>query len=347
MTGIPPHAVEACLAGAVRERHGAAARLGPLRVMEDGHAGLTYGFDVLNAVGAVQCGYILKLGPPGVPRRGSTDIHRQARLLRSLYGAGLPVPDVPWASPDETPLGAPWIVMDRLPGRSFVIWEPHASFGASPERVPALWRQAAAVLARLHRLDWRAALADWEAPTTLETEIRRWDRLLAHAPDPAWQSAGRALSRRLSETRPQEGPVGLVHGDFQPGNVLYRDGVLTGIIDWDLAAIAPQGTDLGWLLMMGDRAAWHDGWKPQAPLAPTELVEAYREAGGPALQDLAWYQAFAQFRMGAIAGLNVKLHRDGRRHDPIWERFAPSVTTLFQRAGQLLGNTRASDRSPA
>ena len=40
--------------------------------------------------------------------------------------------------------------------------------------------------------------------------------------------------------------------------------------------------------------------------------------------------------MTAITGLNVKLHRDGRRHDPIWEKFAMAAPYMVRRAFSLL-----------
>ena len=83
-------------------------------------------------------------------------------------------------------------------------------------------------------------------------------------------------------------------------------------------------------------ARWAESWRPLAPSGKAELVQIYRDAGGTAVRHLEWYQAFAGFRMGAIACLNVKLHRNGRRPDPLWERFAPSISTLFARAQALL-----------
>lgn len=346
MTGIVPGALHAQLVALVRQTHGADAEVRDLGVMEDGHAGQTFGFEVVSAQGAPLGRYVIKLGPAGVVRRGSTDVYRQARLLRVLRAAGLPVPGIAWASPDEQPLGAPYIVMERLPGRTFVIWEPHGVFGRDPLAVRELWRQAAHALAGFHRLDWGKCLDGWEAPSSLADEIERWNTLLRHAPEPIWLEAGRGLAQALSATRPPERSVGLVHGDYQPGNVLYQDGCLVGVIDWDLAGIAPQGIDVGWLLMMSDANAWAEGWKPVAPISREQLLDAYRNGGGTALEDLDWYQAFAHFRMGAIACLNVKLHRNGRRRDALWERFAPSVPTLFARAGILLAADASSERSP-
>lgn len=329
----------------VRGVHGDRAEVRGLAVMEDGHAGLTFGFEVASPQGQTLGAYILKLGPAGVPRRGSTDVYRQAGLLRALHAAGLPVPRIAWASSEDEPLGAPYIVMERLPGRVFVIWEPHASFDLSTEAVRALWFPAIRALGAFHALDWTRALADWEQPYTLESELVRWNKLLRHAPEPQWLEAGQRVHAALAASKPGESPIGLVHGDYQPGNVLYENGRMHGVIDWDLAGIGAQGIDVGWMLMMIDQAAWAEGWKPIAPITRDEMLDTYRAGGGTALEDLGWFQAFAQFRLGAIACLNVKLNRDGRRPDLLWERFAPSISTLFARAEALLA-ARNEGKSP-
>jgi aminoglycoside phosphotransferase (APT) family kinase protein len=111
---------------------GAGARVIHFGVMEDGHAGLTFGFEVVDGGGAPLGSYVLKMAPIGVVRRGNTDVYRQAPLLRALKKTGLPVPEIPWASPDEDLLGTPFLVMERMPGRVFLVWEPHASFSREP-----------------------------------------------------------------------------------------------------------------------------------------------------------------------------------------------------------------------
>jgi aminoglycoside phosphotransferase (APT) family kinase protein len=41
-------------------------------------------------------------------------------------------------------------------------------------------------------------------------------------------------------------PDVLTHSDYWSGNVVWRDGVLTGIVDWSGAARGPRGFDVGW-----------------------------------------------------------------------------------------------------
>ncbi len=41
-------------------------------------------------------------------------------------------------------------------------------------------------------------------------------------------------------------PEVLTHSDYWSGNVVWRDGRLTGIVDWSGGALGPRGFDLGW-----------------------------------------------------------------------------------------------------
>jgi aminoglycoside phosphotransferase (APT) family kinase protein len=335
--------IAAKLSRFIESECGAGSRVANFGPMEDGHAGLTFGFDVIGGASERLGSYVIKLAPIGVARRGNTDVYRQAPLLRNLHKAGMPVPAVPWASPDEQELGTPFIIMERLPGRIFFVWEPHASFPRETAAVRALWLQAAQLLARLHRTEWQTVLADWERPRGLRDELGAWVPLLRHAETPALTDEGAELHRLLAARIPDEPPTGIVHGDFQPGNILYVAGKANAVIDWELTSIGAQGLDVGWLMMLTDERAWPATCRPVAPVSRADLLEAYRHAGGPALADTDWYQALAQFRLGAIACLNVKLHRSGRRSDRFWERMAPAIPVLFARGIELvLGASKPS-----
>ncbi len=122
----------------------------------------------------------------------------------ALEAVGMPVPAVPWASPDEDALGTPFIVMERMPGRVFLVWEPHSSFSRDPAQLREVWLQAARMLARLHTVDWQSTLPDWEKPRLLREELDLWTPLLRHAPDPKWLAAGTELNSLLAASMPDE-----------------------------------------------------------------------------------------------------------------------------------------------
>jgi len=147
----------------------------------------------------------------------------------------------------------------------------------------------------------------------------------------------------LASCRPDEAPVGLVHGDFQPGNILYANGRAGGLVDWELAAIGAQGLDLGWMLMMIDAEAWHPGWRPVAPISASDLIETYREAGGPAFLNMEWYQALAHYRLGSIAlpQCQASSHRKASGH--LVGTLRAPIPFLFARGIELAERATALD----
>lgn len=323
------------LARLVTERLGAEWTLAELSE-SDGHAGLTFLFRVTHPAGDSRR-YVLKLPPAGVARRGNTDVYRQAPLLRALQAAGLPVPGVPFAeASEETPFGLPYIVMDCLPGRTFFVWDPHPDYARTPEVAGPLWRQAVEVLPRIHRFDWRTRLDGWQAPEPLAEQVTRWRRIYQQAPEPGWAAQAEAVEALLLETLPQGSPIGLYHGDYQPGNILYADGRLTGVIDWEISGIGDVLLDIGWLMMAADQHNWVDAWRAVCPPPVEELRDLYEAGMGQSFAAISWYQAFAGFRLGSIGCLNVKLHRKGQRHDPIWESIGLCLSSMFERARELL-----------
>lgn len=338
-------AIEAGLASELeqflRSELGAQAQLRYLQ-SADGHAGLTFLFAVESEGATAE--YVLRLPPHGVRRKGNTDVYRQVPLLRALHRAGLPVPAVRWARADESWFDRPFLVMERLPGRSFLIWDPDPVLARNPTAVEALWAQAASLLADFHRLDWRTALHDWEAPRALTEEIAFWRPVYERAPERCWIDAAQRVETALMDSRPADPPIGLVHGDYQLGNILFDRGRATGLIDWELAHIGAQTLDLGWLMMMADPQMWHADYRASHPLSVHDLVARYVQAMGRPVAHARWYQALAAYRFGAIACLNVKLHRKGQREDPFWERIALSIPYLFGAADTILSEITGSDR---
>jgi aminoglycoside phosphotransferase (APT) family kinase protein len=83
-------------------------------------------------------------------------------------------------------------------------------------------------------------------------------------------------------------PEVLTHGDYWSGNVIWRDGALTGIVDWSGAARGPRGFDLGWcrldlFLLYDERIA-------------DVFLEAYEAATGETVDDVALWDGWALAR---------------------------------------------------
>lgn len=324
------------LAKFVARNFGETAQMENVEPMLGGHAGLTFGFDVFSAEGKQLGGYIIKLAPKGVRREGNTDVYRTAPLLNALHEQGLPVPSVPFASPDEDEFEVPYVVMEKLQGREFFIWGPDESFDLADDKVAPMWRDLAEVLPRVHKLDWQRKLPNWEVVRPLDTEITRWQSIYGKALEPEWITLADEARLRLQKTMPDAEPIGIVHGDYQPGNALYHDGKLTGIIDWELVRIGSVLQDIGWLMFCADKTFWTDNIKPCTPVSPDELADIYQRGMGRSFPAIKWYQALAAYQLGSIACLNVRLHRKKQRIDPMWEEFAQTVSRFYEQAIKLI-----------
>ncbi|MGH8005924.1 MAG: phosphotransferase family protein [Candidatus Binatia bacterium] len=318
--------------------YGESAVVSQVEVMP-GHAGLSFGFrvDYQEAGQSRLEALVTRMPPKGVRQSGNTDVLRQVPLLQALKRNGVPVPTVRWFGDDLRWFEVPYIMAERLPGRTFHVWDPDPSFDRSPQAVAALYRQAARALAQVHQLDWRKELAGWEAPRALDTEIRFWDPILAKAAEPQWVTQGQEVRDLLLRHQPANPPVGLFHGDFQGSNFLFDGNTLVALLDWEISGIGGQLLDLGWLIVFTDPASWSSthGPIPSAPPAE-ELIAVYEESMQRAVPDIAWYRALAGYRFGSISGFNVMLHRTGKRIDPEWELIGPSTSVLFARAKEML-----------
>ena len=178
--------------------------------------------------------------------------------------------------------------------------------------------QAVDALAGVHLLDWRSELAGWEAPRLLADEIAFWDPILAKAAEPEWVPMGERTRDLLLAHLPLGPDVGVFHGDFQTNNMLFDDGRLVAVLDWEISGIGAQLLDLGWLLMMNDPESWADG----APLWRRAAVRRARRPlrGGSGrlvrLDEVAWFRALAGYRFGVISlpQRDAAPHRQAPRH---------------------------------
>jgi len=324
-----------------RAHYGGEATVRRTQVMP-GHAGLSFGFTVVYEKEGNPCedSLVLRLPPKGVRQSGNTDVLRQAPLLQALRRNAVPVPAVRWFGDDLQWFEVPYLMVEWMQGRTFRVWDPEVSFDRSPRAVADLYEQAVLALARVHLLDWRNELADWESPRSIEEEIRHWDRILARAAEPEWVSLGEEVRAMLLERQPSTPPVGLFHGDYQGSNLLFHKKEreeLVALLDWEISGIGAQLMDLGWLLVFIDPMSWSPEYGPVASVPPAEpLVALYEAEMSRKVEDIAWYRAMAGYRFGVITGFNVMLHRRGKRHDPEWELLTLSVPALFGRAKEML-----------
>lgn len=153
-------------------------------------------------------------------------IEQEVRALRVLERSAAVTPE-PIVS-DEAAVHAdvPALVMSCLPGR--VDW--------APSNLESWLRRLAEALLLIHTTPWRADDGirafrpykpdRWEPPPWLR-DRSIWDRAVA-----------------VFEAPPADDAQVFINRDYHPGNVLFRRGKVTGVVDWQAAAIGPPSVDV-------------------------------------------------------------------------------------------------------
>lgn len=152
-------------------------------------------------------------GPPWKPHNPEL-ARREHDLLGWLHARGLPVP---------RPLllaGPAHYVMERVQG------------SVDPPHLEDALEQMAETLARLHALPLEEA-----PPLPAREDPIAW--LLEHLPEDQ-----RELRAALARAPAREARRTLVHGDFWPGNLLWRDGALVAVLDWEDVAVGDPLSDV-------------------------------------------------------------------------------------------------------
>jgi aminoglycoside phosphotransferase (APT) family kinase protein len=234
---------------------------------------------------------------------------REAEVLRSLAGSGVPVPAVHGADADH-------VLMDLLPGT--------VDLDLSTDVGRSVMIEYCHTLAALHRLDPppgplpRPASATDHALLDLAAHRRSY---LGCPPHPVAEQVFDWLSSHAptSATR-----TSLLHGDAGPGNFLHNDGRLTGLIDWEMAHVGDPMDDLAWLwfritvLGAGDETGLHHAYR------------AYAEASGDPLDhDRIDYYCLAVLARCLVATLVRRRNNPGHTSEPV-DRMTRLVTRALE-----------------
>lgn len=172
-------------------------------------------------------------------QHGAADLARnpniaadEFRLLRLLRAAGLLVATPEYLDQSGEIFATPVVVVGYIEGELLLRLDD------SPTLVP----QLAAQLAHIHRVD-----CSLDALSFLPTQNDLWAAKLATRPAQLDNSLGEGRIRdTLEHAWPlaQQNPSCLLHGDYWPGNVLWREGHIVGVIDWEDAATGDPLADL-------------------------------------------------------------------------------------------------------
>ncbi|NPT39204.1 phosphotransferase family protein [Paraburkholderia xenovorans] len=232
----------------------------------------------------------------GADRQIETDVAQEFRVLHGLNGKGTRAPAAVAMDARGEIVGAPTIVLERLPGKASAV-----DFLNSPDPAVArrLTEDLASVVADLHAVDWTPAAFDpvLEGLSPREVALRQivhWhDTFLAQRLEPMPVMSG--LFGWLYRHLPEPQRICLVHGDLRPGNFLYEGDRVSGLLDWEMAHLGDPVEDLAWI--------YRPLWSPERFVPLREFVQRYAELGGReiAWSDILYYRVFNELKFAVIS----------------------------------------------
>ncbi len=154
------------------------------------------------------------------------------KLLSLLHSAGLAVPMPYYLDQSGEIFSTPYVVIEYIGGKT--------EFELS--NVPDLIPQLAIALARIHQVDSLQFDLSF-----LPRQEQKHVALLRERPANVDASLNEGRVRDTLEAAwpfPQPDSPALLHGDFWPGNILWKDGQLAAVIDWEDAALGDPRADL-------------------------------------------------------------------------------------------------------
>jgi aminoglycoside phosphotransferase (APT) family kinase protein len=242
------------------------------------------------------------------------DAGREFAVIQGLAGyPSVPVPRARWVERDPAVLGAPFFVMDQVPGivpsgRPSIHVTGWLTTLTQGQRRSA-WQSSIDAIAALHEVPWRrshAFLAPGDPPLADDAASGLACYLGHMAEWYHWTAAGRAfpvtdaalaylLQRAPGATT---APPVLAWGDARPGNIIFdqRRCVPAALIDWEVATIAPPEADIAHWLVFDEFATAAAGVERLPGYATRdEIIGRYETAAGRRLGDVGYFEIVQSF----------------------------------------------------
>ncbi len=304
------------LAAALRKVLPGGESITAIRPMTTGFSNETYGIDGPDL--------ILRLPPAAGAMLEGHDVIGQARIYEKLGATdgAPPVPRIVMTCADPTVIGVPFFVMERIVGESI-----------DDISMPAWFTDGSDALRNRVCRDWIAAfsrLSNLTPPSTLGPAVTPEDDARM------WRDFGRAadcsrlvdlFDRLLESSAPLSGPPAVIHGDPKLANLMWHDGQITAMLDWEMALAGEPLSNLGYMLFFfaSDYHGASRAQKLPGMLDRNEVIGLWEEVSGRSAKGIFWHEVAQVGKLAAIIATGANMHKTGRSSDPRLELFRQNL----------------------
>ena len=271
---------------------------------------------------------VLRRPPFGSKPKSGHDMKREHDVQTALHGSFPYCPKPLAFSDDESILGSPFYVMEKIEG-IIVRRDFPPGLSLSPGDVRALFDRVVDVHVELHSVDYRAVgLEDFGKPEGyVERQVAGWSDRYRRARTPDVPDCEGIMAWLEANRPPDSGPGCIVHNDFRLDNVVLdpTDPMrVVGVLDWEMATLGDPLMDLGASLAYWVEQGDPEGFQAMRMMptnadgAPTraEVVARYAAKSGLEVGDFSCYYCYGLFRLAGIVQQIYYRSYHGQTEDP-------------------------------
>jgi len=307
---------------------------GTLEVLQfpAGHSNLTY----MVRIGDKEL--VVKRAPPGIRAKGAHDMGREYRVLSKLAKVFPYAPNGIAYCEDETVIGSPFCVMERL---TRTIVRSDYPDGTTPEQIGRQFGSLIDGLADLHSVDVeKAGLSDLGKPQGYrQRQLDGWKARLEAARTDDMADFSKVLAWFDAHIPKEPEIPAIIHNDFKMDNLVWDPKDITklkGVLDWEMSTCGDPLMDLSCTLsfwIQQDDPAEFKALRGMPSARPEvfsrrEAIERYAARTGKRLDPAEFYLGFAFFRRAVIEQQKYVRFKRGDTKDPRFAHLNESVRTL-------------------
>jgi aminoglycoside phosphotransferase (APT) family kinase protein len=234
--------------------------------------------------GKIEEGLIVRVYSPGI---GAAKAERESTVMTQLLRVGYPVPRIHLTETNDSILGSPFIIMDRIHGSTL-----NDKLGPSDVENDKWVMVFSRLFVKLHKLDWKYFVADSQSyhPEDpyyiVKSKVAEAREALTQHKKKDLMPIVDWLHRRIDSV-PCKKPS-LIHGDFHPMNIMIDDQQNPFVIDWGAAKVSDYRNDLAWTLLLTRAYSTKEN--------RDSFLNGYQRTCGHDIEEIEYFEVFAILR---------------------------------------------------
>jgi len=305
--------------------------------------------------------YLLRLGdhelvlrrPPfGALVKSGHDMRREFRILSGLISVYPKVPRPIMYTDDESIIGAPFYLMERV--RGIILRDrPPEGVALDTGHMRGVCEALVDTLVELHAVDYAAAgLGDLGRPEGyVGRQVSGWITRYQNARTDDLVDMDRAAAWLMANQPPVCGAA-LIHNDFKYDNLVLDPNDLTRVIavlDWEMATIGDPlmdlGTTLGYWVQADDTPELGQVGLTHYPgnLRRDEVVQRYAAKSGRDVSNILFYYVYGLFKVAVIGQQIYFRYKQGFTQDPRFGKLDVLVAACARSAARAIERNRIDD----